>query len=209
MQPVNTVHATGLFLYPLKALENQWFSDVFRGYRKRSVGWHGLIVYICFELGTMLFQYWRNDFAFFRILKYYNLSINYKEQVRNLYKKDQFFKQIGVSLNKKLLYLAILSQCFISVLSGNVFMAYGNLTLALNGLIGYSPASNFIFKVNNRNTWTRFKICSKLTITTAIFFVHFGNISHLVLVFLLLTLSRLMPAGKVLSEKKIYRSTEV
>ena len=86
-------------------------------------------------------------------LEYSNITTEYyKEEVRNFYKKDQFFKQIGVSLNKKLLYLAILSQCFISVLSGNVFMAYGNLTLALNGLIGYSPASNFIFKVNSRNT---------------------------------------------------------
>ena len=29
---------TGLFLYPLKASENLWFSNVFRGYRKRQ--WH-------------------------------------------------------------------------------------------------------------------------------------------------------------------------
>ena len=30
-------HATGLFLCPLKTSENLWFSDVFRGYRKRPV----------------------------------------------------------------------------------------------------------------------------------------------------------------------------
>ena len=30
-------YATGLFLYPLKTSENFWFSDVFRGYRKRSL----------------------------------------------------------------------------------------------------------------------------------------------------------------------------
>ena len=35
-------HATGLFLYPLKTLENQRFYDVFREYRKRSVAWNGL-----------------------------------------------------------------------------------------------------------------------------------------------------------------------
>ena len=29
---------SGLFLYPLKTSQNLWFSDVFRGYRKRSVG---------------------------------------------------------------------------------------------------------------------------------------------------------------------------
>ena len=40
---VNTFHATGLFLYPLKTSENLWFSDVFEGYRKRLVAWNGLI----------------------------------------------------------------------------------------------------------------------------------------------------------------------
>ena len=30
-------HATGLFLCPLKTSEHLWFSDVFRGYRKRPV----------------------------------------------------------------------------------------------------------------------------------------------------------------------------
>ena len=33
----NLLHATSLFLYPLKTSENQMFSDVFRGYRKRPV----------------------------------------------------------------------------------------------------------------------------------------------------------------------------
>ena len=32
---INPFHATGLFLYPLKTSGNRWFSDVFRGYRKR------------------------------------------------------------------------------------------------------------------------------------------------------------------------------
>ena len=38
---IKPFHATGLFLYLLKT-ENLWFSDVFRGYRKRSVTWNGL-----------------------------------------------------------------------------------------------------------------------------------------------------------------------
>ena len=33
----NPFHATGLFLYPLEKSEKFWFSDVFRGYRKRPV----------------------------------------------------------------------------------------------------------------------------------------------------------------------------
>ena len=31
------------FLYPLKASENQRFSDVFRGFRNDTLAWHGLI----------------------------------------------------------------------------------------------------------------------------------------------------------------------
>ena len=39
---INPFHATGLFWYPLKTSENLWFSDVFRGYRKRPVARNGL-----------------------------------------------------------------------------------------------------------------------------------------------------------------------
>ena len=54
------------------------------------------------------------------------------------------------------------------------------------------PAGNYMFKVNNRNTRTSCEICSKLTIkfTNKVNIVNFELISHLVLVFLLLTLSR-------------------
>ena len=40
-EKVNPFHATDLFWYPLK-IENQRFSDVFRGYQKRSVALNGL-----------------------------------------------------------------------------------------------------------------------------------------------------------------------
>ena len=59
-------------------------------------------------------------------------------------------------------------------------------------------ADNNMFKVNNRNTSASCEICSKLTIKiperrywrrSGIFIVNFEHISHLVLVFLLLTLS--------------------
>ena len=58
--------------------------------------------------------------------------------------------------------------------------------------------------VNNRNTRAWCEICSKLTIKTpdrrqqrchGVFVVNFEHISHLVLEFLLLALSRKMPAG--------------
>ena len=59
-------------------------------------------------------------------------------------------------------------------------------------------AGNYLLKVNNRNTRTRSEICSKLTLKTpeqshwhhsGVFIIHFDHISHLVLVFLLLTLN--------------------
>ena len=54
------------------------------------------------------------------------------------------------------------------------------------------PAGNYMFKVNNKNTRTRYKICSKLTIKTperrqwrhsGVFSVNFEHTSHFVLVF--------------------------
>ena len=60
------------------------------------------------------------------------------------------------------------------------------------------PVGIHMVKVNNRNTRTRCEICSKLTIKTperhqwrrsGVFIVNFQYISHLVLVFLLLTLN--------------------
>ena len=71
------------------------------------------------------------------------------------------------------------------------------------------PAGNYMFKVNNRNTRTRCDICSKLTIKiperchwgrSGIFIVNFEHISHLFVVFLLLTLSMEMPAGYCILE---------
>ena len=70
----------------------------------------------------------------------------------------------------------------------------------------YNPAGIYLINVININTRTRCEICSKLTVKTAercqwrrsgVFIVNFEHISHLVLVFLLLTLNMLLPAGKV------------
>ena len=38
----NSFHAIGLLLYPHKTSANLWFSDVFRGYKKRPVAWNEL-----------------------------------------------------------------------------------------------------------------------------------------------------------------------
>ena len=75
---------------------------------------------------------------------------------------------------------------------------------SLNTDIWHYPSHSYIFKVNNRNTRTRGEISPKLTIKTperrhwrhtGVFIVKFEHVSYLFLVFLLLALSRQMPAG--------------
>ena len=81
----------------------------------------------------------------------------------------------------------------------------------------HSIAGIYLFKINNRNTRTRCKICSKLIIKTierrqwrrfGVFIVNLEHLSHLNLAFLLLTLSRLIPAGSSLGiESQITRKS--
>ena len=69
---------------------------------------------------------------------------------------------------------------------------------------GHIPANIYLFKVNNKNTRRRCEICSKLTLKTpewrqwhrsGVFIINFEHLSHLFLVFLLLTLNKQMLAG--------------
>ena len=77
------------------------------------------------------------------------------------------------------------------------FILYGAFLCCCSMML--NPAGIYLLKVNNRNTKTRCEICSKLTINTperrhwrrsGVFIVNFEHISHLVLVFLLLTLNK-------------------
>ena len=45
----NQFQANILLLYPIKASEKQWFSNVFRNYRKGTFGWEQLKVVLCFS----------------------------------------------------------------------------------------------------------------------------------------------------------------
>ena len=67
--------------------------------------------------------------------------------------------------------------------------------------VSFSKPANYMLKVNSRNTRTRCKICSN-----DVFIINFEHISLLVLVFLLLTGSRYMPAGYVYVHVYIWES---
>ena len=95
----------------------------------------------------------------------------FSEQLRFLYSGSRNYEF-------QTLHLRCLTECRLR--------GWCNLVLFMFLLSLKCPAGNYIFKVNNRNTRTMREICSKLTI----FIVNFEYISHLVLVFLLLTLSR-------------------
>ena len=78
------------------------------------------------------------------------------------------------------------------------FYFCAHFCLIMNWYVRY-PVGNCTFKVNNRSSRTRCEICSKLTIKiperrhwrrSGIFIINFEHISHLILVFLVLTLSR-------------------
>ena len=85
----------------------------------------------------------------------------------------------------------------------------------LNSQMRFNPAGNCMFKFNNRYTRIRCEIFSKLTIKTrqwrcsGIFIVNFGHISHLVLVFLLLTLAGKYRLGTLAGKFKLVIKTFV
>ena len=75
----------------------------------------------------------------------------------------------------------------------------GIQVVSVNGDVHVNPAGIYLFKVNNRITRTMCEIRLKLTIKTperhewrcsGVFIVKFGQILHVVLVFLLLTLNK-------------------
>ena len=65
------------------------------------------------------------------------------------------------------------------------------MRIAIYDYEDFYSANIYFFKFNNRNTRKRYETCSKLTIKSPKrVIVNFEHISHLFLVFLLLTLNR-------------------
>ena len=96
------------------------------------------------------------------------------------HKISQKFDYVKLSLRKSFCLLSLSTITFLT----NILRCLLNI---------------YLFKVNNRNTRKRWEICSSLPIKalersqwrrSGVFFVNFENISHLYVVFLLLTLNR-------------------
>ena len=115
-------------------------------------------------------------------------------------------------LNWKLLLKKPLPETDVTFLVPNMRSENGKKKLTVRNLCDYLtdlntdiPSGNYIFKVNNRNTRARCEICSKLQRhkrRSGVFLVNLEYVSHLGLVFLLLTLIRQMPAV-ILDNRKI------
>ena len=86
---------------------------------------------------------------------------------------------------------------YINQFASSMIGTGNNIMLPKSAGNGHLPAGIYLSKVNNINNRTRCEICSKLTIQTperhwrrsGIFIVNREHISHLALVFLLLTLN--------------------
>ena len=99
-----------------------------------------------------------------------------------------FLTFTGKILNRKLHFLCVISPLYMLLKGTNQELLI--LQTFFTGI--------YLLKVNNRNTRTSSEICSKLTMKTperrqwrcsGVFIINFEHISHLVLVFLLLTLN--------------------
>ena len=91
-------------------------------------------------------------------------------------------------------------NCLSEILMWNFKIRYHTISIifGISHSIQGIPADIYLLNVNKRNTRTRCEICSKLTLKTP----GREHISHLVLVFLLLTLNMQLLARKHLKKKR-------
>ena len=92
LKRVSPFHTPDLSLYLLKISENQTFSDVFRGYRKRSGAWKGLKHYFQWTHG-LSWTYVRRNQSVLRTFSLGNSWILYEkcyfETIREFHKKTR------------------------------------------------------------------------------------------------------------------------
>ena len=143
-------------------------------------------------------------------MKHVNKSLRSKSRERKMTKdsnfKLSFHSQKLFWLLNHVSYVNVTLYGFLALIANSFYHRYQGIlyvnasmelqTKTVDKHLG--PANNYMFKVNNRNTRTSCKIYSKFTIKTSdrhqwrlsgVFITNFEHIPHLVLVFLLLTLS--------------------
>ena len=76
----NPFYAPGLFRYPLKTLENLWFSEVFGGYRKR------LLIFWCFQ------GYQKRPVTWNGLREFFKMTLNLSDRWRNYPANIYLFK---------------------------------------------------------------------------------------------------------------------
>ena len=149
----------------------------------------------------------------------YIIYINVKKQ----HGKDGFINALAVlrdyiaSLTKKINWsqyywskIGVVNQLHMGNLD---VIRFVRLWVGKNSLRTHTPANISLFKVNKRYTRKNCEICSKLITKTpewrhwrrsGVFIVNFEHISHLFLVYLLLTLNMEMLAGTVLNPLELH-----
>ena len=105
---LNPFHTTDLFLYHLKTSENQSFSDVFRGYKKRSVAWNGFTSHFLHQgIEQNVTTHLSNDSLYFHFMTGVILRLSSTCPVYLLYTHVKYLCIFWV--NRKSLNLRILS----------------------------------------------------------------------------------------------------
>ena len=117
---------------------------------------------------------------------------------RNPYWKAPFFEQFILSQNIEWLVVSV-AIYFVTFLLLYELIQNQNISPQTWNK-GVFPACIYLLKVNNRNTRSKCKLCSKWTIEqrSGVFIINFEHISHLVLAFLLLTLNMKLTDGFIL-----------
>ena len=104
---------------------------------------------------------------------------------------------------------------FYSAVHRKIFVVFSSMSMLVHSFwklfasisnASDNPANMYLFKVNNRNTWTTCEICSKLIKhqnDVSVFIVYFEHISHLFLLFLLWSLNIGRPSLHFLRQCKV------
>ena len=147
---------------------------------------------------------WTNLTISWKLLMYFTQKLEDKLTLKSSWNKQKYF---FLTFNMKKCHVIFLVGNFFSkineintyVTKCGMFIGKCKTSFDNSNIMWTNPASNYMFKVSNRNTITRSEICFKLTIKipercqwghSGIFIVNFEHTLHLVLVLLWLNLSR-------------------